>query len=105
MAIKLGKYGFEGPFDAARFLVDTKGVFVVLCKDFRDAAKFYILDVDESDKVRTCAMNHKNQVDWVKKSRDIGKLAIAVMYAELMSAEERQKVVNYIRDLFNTQGR
>lgn len=101
MAIKLGKYSFEGPYDAARFLQDKKGVVVVLCKDFRDEAKFYILDVDESDTVRTCMMNHKNQVDWVKKSRDTGKLAIAVMYAEMMTKDERVKVVNYVRDLFN----
>jgi len=105
MAIKLGKYSFEGPFDGAKFLRDTKGIFVVLCKDFRDESKFYILDVDESDMIRTCAMNHKNQVDWVKKSRDTGKLAIAVMYAEMMTKEERQKAVAYVRDLFNTTGR
>jgi hypothetical protein len=103
MVIKLGKYTFEGPFDAARFLAEAPGVFVVLCKDFRDQAKFYILDVDESDKLRTAAMNHPNQVDWVKKSHDIGKLAVAANYTGLMTKEDRQKIVQYVRELYNTK--
>jgi hypothetical protein len=103
MLIKFGKYSFEGPYDGARFMVDKPGVFVVLCKDFRDEGKFYILDVDESDTVRTSAMNHPNQVEWVKKSREIGKLAVAVTYTELMKKEDRVKIVNYIRELYNTK--
>ena len=103
MQIKLGQYNFEGPYDAARFLVEKPGVFAVLCKDLRNEGKFYILDVDESDTVRTCAMNHPRQVEWVKKSRGLGRLAVAVYYTELMKKEDRIKIVNYIKDLFNSR--
>jgi len=102
MQIKLGQYNFEGPYDGARFMLEKPGVFAVLCKDIRNEGKFYILDVDESDTIRTCAMNHPRQVEWVKKSYGLGKLAVAVYYTELMKSDERQKIVKYIRDLFNT---
>jgi hypothetical protein len=101
MLIKLGQYSFEGPYDGAKFLQEQPGVFVVLCKELRNESKFYILDVDESETVRTSAMNHPRQVEWVKKSRDIGKLAVAVNYTHLMKKEDRQKMVSYIRELFN----
>lgn len=101
MQIKLGKYNFEGPYDAARFMVEKPGVFVVLCKDLRNEGKFYILDVDQSDTIRTCAMNHPRQVEWVKKCHGLGKLAVAVYYTELMKKEDRDKIVSYIRDLYN----
>jgi len=100
--IKFGKYAFQGPYDGARFLFQKKGVFVILCRDIREQGKFYIVDIDESDDVRTAAMNHPRQVEWVKNCHGVGTLALGVMYTELMEKEERKKVVNYIRGLFET---
>ncbi|HDQ25585.1 MAG TPA: hypothetical protein ENN43_02430 [bacterium] len=102
MAINLGKYAFGGPYDGAKYLVEKQGVFVVLCKDIRNEAKFYILDVDESDNVRKAAMDHPRQVEWVKKAHGTGKLAVGVLYTELMKKEDRLKVVSYVRGLFDT---
>ncbi len=99
--LKFGNYTFSGPFDSVKYLVDKPGIFLILCKDIRETGKYYIIDVDESDKVRTCAMNHERQVDWVKNSHGIGTLAIAVQYTSLMGDKERKKIVKNIRSLFD----
>jgi len=99
--ITLGKYGFLGPFDGARFLYMKKGIFAVLCRDIREDGKFYLIDIDDADDVRSAAMNHKRQVDWVKACHGTGKLAIAVYYTGEMPAQEREKISNYIRGLYD----
>ncbi len=99
--LKFGKYSFSGPYESAKFLVDKPGIFLILCKDIREDGKYYIIDIDESDKVRTHAMNHKRQVEWVKNAHGIGKLAVAVQYTSLMTGEQRKKIVKEIRSLFD----
>lgn len=99
--LKFGKYSFSGPYDGVKYLVDKPGIFLILCKDIRETGRYYIIDVDESDKVRTCAMNHQRQVEWVKNSHGIGTLAVAVQYTFLMDKKEREKIVKDIRSLFD----
>jgi len=99
--IKFGKYSFQGPYDGARYLFQKPGIFVILCKDIREDNRFYPVDIDESEDVRTASMNHERQVQWVKTCHSVGKLAIGVMYAEMMKAEERRKIVKYIRGLYD----
>ncbi|MFP4467194.1 MAG: hypothetical protein ACLFP1_09090 [Candidatus Goldiibacteriota bacterium] len=100
-SINLGKYSFLGPLDGARFLYMKKGIFAVLCRDIRETGKFYVVDVDESDDVRSAAINHERQVDWVKACRETGKLAIAVYYTGEMERDERIKIKKYIRGLYD----
>jgi hypothetical protein len=99
--IKFGKYSFLGPFDGVKYLSDKPGIFVILCKDIREEGKYYIIDVDEADNVKTFAMNHERQVDWVKNSHGIGKLAVAVQYTGLMNKEDRQKIIKNLRELYD----
>lgn len=47
-------------------------------------------------------MNHPRQVDWVKACHGTGELAVGVYYAAAMKKEERQGVVRYIKDLYDT---
>ena len=86
-SLKFGKYDFQGPYDGARFLFQKPGVVLILCKDIREEARYYVIDIDESEDVRDTAMNHPRQVEWVKNCHGIGKLAIAVLYGEIMSKE------------------
>ena len=99
--LQFGKFMFQGPFDGARFLYQKPGVVLILCKDVREDARYYVIDVDESEDVRTLAMNHPRQVDWVKNCHGVGTLAVAVMYNEIMAKEERQKACKYIRELYD----
>ncbi len=99
--IKFGKYSFQGPYDGARFLVQKPGIFVILCKDVREESRYYLVDIDHAEDVRAACMNHDRQVDWVKNCREVGKLAVGVMYTAAMSPEEREKAVNYIRGLYD----
>jgi hypothetical protein len=100
MNITLGKYEFQGPLDGARFLYEKPGVFVILCRDIRDEGKFYVIDIDQAKMVRSAAMEHDRQVEWVKACHGTGKLALGVYYAEKMTEEERKGVVGYIRGLY-----
>jgi hypothetical protein len=104
MGLKLGRFDFDGPYDSARFLFDKPAVFVILCKDIRDPGRFYVVDYDESDHARTLAMSHPRQVEWMKACRGTGTIAVAVMYAEKMTKEERQKVVNELQVQYNSPG-
>ena len=99
--MQFGKYSFQGPYDGARFLLQKQGVFIVLCKDVREDGKYYLIDIDESDDVRSAAMNHPRQVDWVKNCREVGQLTVGVFYSGIMKKEERVKVVSYIRGLYD----
>ncbi len=97
-----GKYTFEGPYPAARYLFDKPAVVAILCHDIRETSKFYLIDVDESDKARTRIQDHPNMVKWAKACHGIGKLALAVMYAEKMTQSERKKIVEELKVLYNT---
>ena len=99
MELKFGKYSFEGPFDGARFLFEKPGVIVVLCRDIREDGKIYLIDIDESEKVRSYTMDHPRQVEWAKACRGTGKLAIGVYYTDAMTKEERLGVVKDIKEL------
>ena len=99
--LQFGKYLFQGPFDGAKFLYQKPGVILILCKDIREDARYYVIDIDESEDARTTAMDHPRQVEWVKNCHGIGRLAIAVLYSEIMSKEEREKACRYIRSLYD----
>ena len=99
--VTLGRHGFEGPYDSARMMFEKPGVFVILCRDIREQGKFYVIDVDEAEGVRSAAQSHKRQVDWVKNCRGTGTIAVAVMYTEGLPKEKRASIVTEIRSLYD----
>ncbi len=99
--ITLAGHGFEGPYDSARLMYEKAGVFVILCKDIREQGKFYVIDVDEAAGVRSAAQSHKRQVDWVKNCRGTGTIAVAVIYMENSTKEQRVKITSDIRSLYD----
>lgn len=74
---------------------------MILCRDIREQGKFYVIDVDEADGVRSAAQSHKRQVDWVKNCRGTGTIAVAVMYMENSTKEQRLKITAAIRSLYD----
>ena len=62
MSLKFGTYDFEGPYPSTMQMYEKPGVYIVLCKDYKIDARYYLLDVQESDKVRTHATTSPNTV-------------------------------------------
>jgi hypothetical protein len=101
MSIKFGTYDFEGPYQSARQMFEKPGVYIVLCRDIKVDARFYLLDIQESEKVLTHATTSKNMVCWTKGCHGIGTIAVAVCYMEKSTKQERDKAVNYLRALYD----
>ena len=99
MAVKFGKYEFAGPYSGARYLYDKKGVYIILCKDIREEDRYYIIDIDESDTVRTSVETHPRKICWTKNCYGIGYISVGVFYEE--DKERRKKIIEYIRNLYD----
>jgi len=100
MAIKFGNYSFEGPFPSTKMLYDKPAVYAIMCKDIREESRFYLIDIGESDKPKTEIELSDKKITWVKKCQGTGTLCTAIYYAEKMTKQERLKVVNEIRKIF-----
>ncbi|MEI7641316.1 MAG: hypothetical protein WCJ46_07425 [bacterium] len=100
MAIKLGKYDFEGPYQSTRQIFDKPGVFAVLATEPGAQAKFYLIDVGEAEKSRTIMESPDNLVKWTKAAHGLGKLAVAIHYSSDRTQAERAKIVEEVRKAF-----
>lgn len=98
--LKFGTYEFEGPYPNTRLIYEKPAVFLILSSDIREPSKFYLIDVDESEKPKTLIETHPRKVEWVKNCHGTGYLNIAIMYAGAMTKDERQKVVKYMRGIY-----
>ena len=61
MSMKVGKYEFEGPYSSKDDLNDESGVYAIHCR--RDD-KYYLIDIGESDKVKSRIKNHEREDCW-----------------------------------------
>ncbi len=61
MAITIGRYAFDGPYDSAEFLEDRSGVYAVLD---RRIDGYWVLDVGESAQVKTRVVTHERRACW-----------------------------------------
>jgi hypothetical protein len=96
MAIKLGKYSFDGPFASIDKLKDKPGVYAIICIVDRE---FFLLDVGESTRMRTRIENHEKKGSWLKKCN--GELAIFVHYTPFLEQEDRSHIEKELRDLYH----
>jgi hypothetical protein len=96
MAITVGVYSFEGPYEDTSNLEDRSGVYVIFC--FRDG-KYYVVDVGESAKVKDRVDNHDRSDCWKKNCT--GTLMVAVHYTPNLQQAGRMEIEQAIRDQYN----
>ena len=96
MAIKLGKYSFDGPFASIDKLKDRAGIYAIICIVDRE---FFLLDVGESSRMRTRIENHEKKSAWVKKCH--GDLTIFVHYTPFLEQDGRALIEKEIRELYH----
>lgn len=92
MSIAVGEYSFKGPYKFLNLIEDQPGVFAA--HYYRDG-NYYLLDLDQAEKLRSEMKMHKRQDDWVRFSR--GTLTFAVYYTGPNSLTRREAVVNELR--------
>lgn len=97
MSIKIGGYDFEGPFTDTSRLRNEQGVYGIL--DQRSDGKYYVVDVGESEDVRTRIENHDRSDCW--KRNQIGTLTVAVLYTPGMSGDSRCAIESSLRDRYS----
>ena len=90
-------YEFDGPYTSANSLKDQAGIYVVC--DLRADRKWYVLDVGESETVRTRVENHDRSGCWRAHQR--GTLGYAVLYTRDWSAHQRRILEGRIREQFS----
>jgi len=93
MKFPVGKYRFDGPISSPDQMEDKPGLFVVYCLKHRG---YYIIDVDESDKVKSSAQNHERLECWKENSKE-GIITFAVYYTPNVDKEGRKKMEEEIR--------
>jgi hypothetical protein len=86
------KYGFDGPFDDPDRLMDAEGVYSILC---RRADRLTVVDVGESEKIRSRVKNHNREECWRRECR--GRLRYAALYMPGSTEEARRRVEKDIR--------
>lgn len=97
MSIRIGGYHFEGPYTDTSLLRYEQGVYSIL--DKRSDGKYYVVDVGESESVRTRIENHDRSDGW-KRSQQ-GALTVAVLYTLGMNGERRRAIESALRDQYS----
>ena len=93
MSIKIGGYDFEGPFTDTFKLRYEQGVYSIL--DQRAGGQYFVVDIGESEDVRTRIENHDRGDCWKRNQR--GTLTVAVLYTPGMSGDRRRAIESALR--------
>lgn len=86
-------YDFQGPFTNMDRLADAPGVYVVC--DWRSDATWHVLDVGESEHVKTRVESHERSSCWQRHQQRT--LGFAVLYTSGWSASQRRALESRIR--------
>ncbi len=95
MAIKINNLKFDGPFQSTNELKDDPGIYAILCEIKNH---FYILDVGESETVKTRIEGHDRKDCWKKQFQ--GDAVYAVLYTQDKEQAERMSIEKQIRDRY-----
>lgn len=76
MAITIGTYNFEGPYQRVDPLRNESGVYVILGQTA--AGQHRVLDVGESARVKDRVQHHDRRPQWAKCG--FAQLTVAVLY-------------------------
>ncbi len=96
MGISIEGYSFEGPYTGTSYLRDEGGVYVIL--DKRPGGKWIVIDVGESETVKSRVENHERKSCWERNRQ--GTLGVAVLYTSRWSAAQRRGLEWKIREAF-----
>jgi len=96
-SITIEGYDFEGPYTDTSYLRDDQGVYMIL--DHRSDRKWHVLDVGESEEVKTRVENHDRATCWERNRR--GTLGYAVLYTPGWTAAQRRTLEGRIRKAYN----
>ena len=95
MSIVIQDYQFEGPFASTHLLEDRAGVYVILTAT--GGGWYNVLDVGESENVRSRVQNHDRQACWMRNAR-AGGILYAALYMAGSTPDQRRVVERTIRD-------
>jgi len=95
MSIIILKYKFDGPFESTDELEDKPSIYAILGKK---EDKYYLVDVDESAKVKTRVDNHDRKDCWKKNCQD--NLLFAVYYTPDLEQTQRIVIEQEIRKTY-----
>jgi hypothetical protein len=96
MAIHLGKYSFSGPLGSTDKVKERSGVFAVVCKSDME---FFLMDVGEGSKLRTTIEKQDEKDCW--RNSCSGQILIFVHYTSFSTKQERNFIVQELKDLFD----
>src|SRR5712692_8447463 len=97
MSFTIGSRKFEGPFEGSGEIADEPGVFFVVCPD--SDGGLFLVDVEESDRLRTALRGHDRKDCWAKvcvaryKTPQFG-----VLYTHQIPQNYRRSIVHKIRE-------
>jgi hypothetical protein len=92
MAIKIGKYNFDGPFGNTANLKNQSGVYAILNNT---GTNRNVIDIGESATVRDRVENHDRSDCWKRHGRT---LEVAALYC---SAHDRMRIEKELRLQFD----
>lgn len=96
MGITVGGYSFEGPYTSTNSLQDKAGVYAIHC--YKDG-KYYLLDVGESETVKSRVENHERKSCWQRNCPET--ITYSVYYTPNLDQEGRMKIEQEIRNQYN----
>jgi hypothetical protein len=96
MAIEIGRYNFEGPFQGTSSLEARSGVYAILT---HNGMAYDPVDVGESAQVKTRVETHDRADCW--RQHAAGPLAVAVLYTPGLQQAGRRAVEQELRQQFN----
>jgi hypothetical protein len=94
--ITIGRYRFEGPVYNKASLKDAAGVYVIL--DDQGRQGIFVLDVGESEQVRSRIEDHDRELCWLRNRR--GRVCYAALYMPRSTKSQRQAVEEEVRRQF-----
>ena len=92
--IKISQYDFQGPFSSTDKLENSSGVYVILGRNGN--GNWNIVDVGESEDVKTRVQNHDRKSCW--KGRNYSSLSVAAYYTDTLS---RMMIEREVRDNYD----
>ncbi len=92
LTVKIGNYNFEGPFESTDPVKDKSGLFAVL---YKKEDKHYLIDIEESSKIKEKLDNHNRSKCWKKQSD--GEIEYSVLYTPKLKEKDRKEIESKIR--------
>lgn len=97
-SITIEGHRFEGPYTDTSRLKDQAGVYVIL--DRRADGRWHVIDVGESEQVKTRVESHDRKDCWERHRQ--GTLGVAVVYTPGWTAAQRRALESRIRQTYSS---